>query len=171
MIGRSVFRDSVTEMLAAGGPRVLVVTGQDGMGVRFSLRLLRRIVGTQTPVVEIAAGDLDRLPPRDFLSVLVNQLGLSVARPMPDAMPDAKATEDIPRWIRSDLAPWFQKVLSEEQARGPSRFPAWKCSTINSTVINLIDFIILRSSIDRNLGKDWLAPLVLRFTKHASRDQ
>jgi hypothetical protein len=123
VIGRAVFRDYVAEMLktSPSDPRVLVVTGEVGTGVRFSLPLLRRIVGTQTPIIEIKADELEKLTPKQFLSVLVNALDLRVATPMPDP----KGTEDLPRWIREDLAPWFQSTLVQEEMRARSRFPAW----------------------------------------------
>jgi Trypsin-like peptidase domain len=121
VIGRYEFRDFVAEVQATTGPRVLVVAGPAGTGVRFSVKLLKRIVGTQTPVVEITAEYPGSTPPADFLRLIFNGLAMSV----PSSMPVPKETEDIPRWIREDLATWFQAALSTEEARARSRFPAW----------------------------------------------
>ena len=123
VIGRSRFRANVGAMRAPEGGRVMVVTGPEGSGVRFSIRLLRRTLGAQIPVVVFKPGDLQRLSPKDFLRVLVDELGLlNVAQ-----IPEPKPTEQLSRWLRMDLPVWLAERLAEDQKdpRRKLRYPAW----------------------------------------------
>lgn len=122
IIGRETFRQNVAAMSAPGGDRLLVVTGPPCSGRRFSIKLLRRTLGTQTPVVEFSPRDLQTLSPRDFLRFLVDGLGLPTAgRPIPEPV----QTESVARWLRLDLPQWLSERLAADAERDPSRYPAW----------------------------------------------
>jgi hypothetical protein len=123
ILGRVQFRDQVATMLAEGGSRVMVVSGPHGSGVRFSIKLLRRTLGAQVPVVVFPPEDLQRLSPEQFLRVIVSELGIlgTVDHPIPPA----PATEQVSRWLRLDLPAWLSDRLAVEQARNKARYPAW----------------------------------------------
>jgi len=121
VIGRSSFQDIVAEMLKLAGPRVAVVTGPPDSGVRFSIELLKRTLGAQVPVVEIQPTEIEKHTPKDFLQVIINELGVTQA----GSIPEPRETEDIPQWLRNGLAPYLLTLLTAEQGRAPSRFPAW----------------------------------------------
>jgi trypsin-like peptidase len=122
VIGRRAFREFAAEMLNPGGPRVLLVTGPEGSGVRFSSRLLRRVVGTVISVVEFKPAELGQLDPKAFLGVIRNALPMLT---MPPPIPDPEPGEDLPRWMTKDLAPWLLNLVAAEQARSKAQFPAW----------------------------------------------
>lgn len=122
VIGRTAFREFVTEMLSPSGPRVLLVTGPEGSGVRFSSRLLRRLVGAQIPIVEFKQAELGQLDPKAFLGVIRNALPMLTT---PPPIPEPSPAEDVPRWMTKDLAPWLFNLVAAEQARSKLQFPAW----------------------------------------------
>jgi len=123
IIGRETFRENVTAMMAPEGARLLVVTGGTGSGRGFSVKLLRRTLGTQTPVVEFSPRDVQTLGPKDFLRFLVDGLGIVGTSATP--MPEPPATESVARWLRLDLPRWLADRLADDQQRNPSRYPAW----------------------------------------------
>ncbi|MER8802305.1 serine protease [Mesorhizobium sp. M0998] len=121
IIGRQFFRTSVTAMMASNGGRVLSVTGPTDSGRRFSIDLLKRIVGAGVSVVEFGPSDLASLSPRAFVKVLAGLLML----PNSSSIPDAKQTEPTSRWISHDLPTWLAQQLAADQAKTPSRYPVW----------------------------------------------
>ena len=123
IIGRTEFREMVAKMMAPDGPRVGLVTGAPGSGLNFSVPLLHRIVGPQTPVVMLRPVDLQTLKPDGLLRVLVDELNISNLAGHP--MPSPKSTENSPRWLRLDLPRWLFDRLSEDEKRDRSRYPAW----------------------------------------------
>jgi hypothetical protein len=148
IIGRTKFRENVHAMTVETGERLMVVTGMPGSGRRFSIDLLRRTLGSQTPVVVFSPKDLQTLSPKDFLRVLVNELGLVGLTGKPP-IPDPQSTETIPRWLREDLPKWLLDRLTEDQALNRARYPAW--IVINSVTEpeerlfwgdNLKDFVV-----------------------------
>jgi hypothetical protein len=132
-LGRITFRDYVKSMLEPRGLRVLHVLGKKGSGVRFSKRLLRRIVGTPVPIIEFTTAELAMQSPTQFLGALRNALPKAAVLPAGlEKVPQPRGEEDLPRWIGTDLTDWLLKVVSAEQARSRGQFPAW-------VVINAID--------------------------------
>ena len=123
IIGRMRFREMVTGLLAPQAERVLVVTGPTGSGRQFSIDLLRRTLGTHTPVAVFSPKDLETLPPKDFLRALVDSLGIVGLAGNP--MPEPPATEGMLRWLRLDLPKWLAERLAEDERRDKTRYPAW----------------------------------------------
>jgi S1-C subfamily serine protease len=127
IIGRTRFRENVLAMTGVTGTsaeRLLVVSGPPGSGRRFSIDLLRRTLGAQTPVVEFSPKDLSKLLPRQLVQALageLNILGLAGKPPIPEP----QSTEAIPRWLRGDLPRWLRDRLEEDKARNPARYPVW----------------------------------------------
>lgn len=122
IIGRTRFREMVEEMCAPDGSRVLVVTGPPASGLRYSVKLLRRTLGTHVPVIVLSPRDLQNLPPEQFIRVLVEELGVGVGV---TAIPEQQSNENVPRWIRNDLPRWLLDRLSDAEQRDRARFPAW----------------------------------------------
>ena len=122
VIGRADFRKQVAKMQQGGEgtPRVLSVTGPAGSGKKFSVDLLRRIIGPQIPVVMFAERELQYCSPRLFTQVLVQELGLSSLM-----MPEQLSTEAFPRWLRLDLPQWLQGRLAENQQGNATTYPRW----------------------------------------------
>lgn len=123
ILGRRVFRDYVERMMAPTGERVLTVTGPTGSGVRFSRRLLRRLIGQHAGLVEISLKDVQELTPERFLRTLVN--GLDMLGLVDHPIPPPPVTETKALWLRRDLAPWLAGRLAEDEARVHARYPAW----------------------------------------------
>jgi V8-like Glu-specific endopeptidase len=124
IIGRQKFRDAVAAMMQPAGERVLAVTGPPASGLRYSVKLLRRLVGPAVPVAEFTTRELGTLDPPGFLSVLVDQLGVLglAGHPVPDK---ARSTEDIPRWLRTDLPTWLAERLTVDEELRRGTYPAW----------------------------------------------
>ncbi|MGO7301410.1 serine protease [Rhizobium ruizarguesonis] len=121
IIGRQFFRTSVTAMMASNDSRALTVTGPTGSGRRFSIDLLKRIVGAGVSVVQFGPDDLASLSPRAFIKTLADVLLL----PNSSSIPDARQTESTSRWISHDLPAWLAKQLATDQVKSPSRYPVW----------------------------------------------
>lgn len=119
IIGRGTFRDHVYEMSTSPKPRVMVVWGPAGSGVRYSMRLLERILGAQTPIVPFSQKDLSTKTPRDFVRSLLGALGISGVD-----VPTQKPTEDVPRFLR-ELTRWLAARLAEDEQKKRIRYPAW----------------------------------------------
>jgi hypothetical protein len=121
IIGRQAFRESVQKMMAPTGDRILQVIGPKDSGRHFSIDLLRRVVGTGVPVIHFSPTDLRTLSPKSFVKVLADELQLSHV----GSIPDAKPSEPVSRWLSNDLPTWLAQQLAVNQARVPSRYPAW----------------------------------------------
>lgn len=122
IIGREFFRTTVTAMMAAtNGGRVITVTGPKDSGRRFSVDLLKRIVGAAVPVIQFVPDNLAELSPRAFVKALADFLML----PKSSTIPEARQTESTSRWISHDLPTWLAQQLAADQARTPSRYPVW----------------------------------------------
>jgi hypothetical protein len=121
VLGRMDLRNYVSQMMQPSSKRVLVVTGPASSGVRFTKRIVRRIVGT-VPVVEFTATALARITPADFVRTIVDEIGVVGHNAGP--VPSANATENTPRWLRLDLPIWLAKALGGDP-RQQARYPAW----------------------------------------------
>jgi S1-C subfamily serine protease len=120
VLGRVEFRENVAAATTGSGKSVIVVTGPFASGVRFSTNILRRIVSSR-PVLEFNAAALQTLTPPNFLSAIVDDLGLTEWAPQPAA----NSTEDLPRWLRLDLPTWLSTQLATDEARNRAKYPAW----------------------------------------------
>jgi hypothetical protein len=126
IIGRQFFRQSIRKVIAAKDKeRVLAVVGPKGSGRRFSVDLLKRVVGANVPIVRFPQQLLESLSPRDFVKALATQLALPLVLETGEAIPDPKRTEQESRWISVDLSTWLAKNLKASQEKYPSRYPAW----------------------------------------------
>jgi hypothetical protein len=123
VIGRIKARRDMLEMSREGGKRAMIVRGPAGSGVRFSTRLLRRVLGAQVPIVVFKPDELGSHEPPAFLRVLADQLSLPALADHP--IPAPKATENTSRWLRNDLPDWLSGRLAEDAKRRPSSYPAW----------------------------------------------
>jgi V8-like Glu-specific endopeptidase len=123
IIGRKRFRQTVEQMSARVGNRVLVVSGPPGSGRRFSIQLLRRTVGAQRAVAKFEWGDLQTLSPEQFVRALMDELG--VLAPATQPMPTMNATENAPRFISQDLPQWVAERIAADERRDPAKYPAW----------------------------------------------
>ena len=123
IIGRAKFREYVELMASPTGKRVLVVTGQLGSGVRFSTRLLRRLLSPLAGMVVFTRSDLETLTPERFLRTLVNGLDITDLSSAP--LPPAPATESMARWLRLDLPKWLAGRIASDEQRTRGRYPAW----------------------------------------------
>lgn len=121
IIGRQLFRDTITRMMAPNSPRILAVIGPKDTGRHFSVDLLKRIVGAKVPIVPFTPVDLSTLSPRAFIKALASELAL----PNTGTIPEAKPTESAARSISVELPKWLADQLAADQARNPSRYPAW----------------------------------------------
>jgi len=125
IIGRAAFRGMVSNMMKPDGVRVLTVTGPAASGLRFSTKLLRRILGVYVPVTEFVAADLQSLKPADFLRRLLEDLQIPI--PDNDKIPEPKDTEMLARWVRLDLPPWVARrfAADERNRKEAAHYPAW----------------------------------------------
>lgn len=122
IIGRTAFRQSVMKMTGVTAlERVLTVTGSKDSGRRFSIDLLKRLLGTKVPVVRFTADDLMNLGPRAFIEALANELALTSISSIPSPI----ATESDARWVSAALPKWLGEKLAADQAEHPSRYPIW----------------------------------------------
>jgi hypothetical protein len=122
IIGRESFRQSIRKVIAARDKeRVLAVVGPKGSGRRFSVDLLRKVVGANVPIVRFTPAMLQQYSIEQFVKFLANQLAL----PAGDVFPSPKPTEQISRWISVDLSGWLAKKIKAAQESHPSRYPAW----------------------------------------------
>jgi V8-like Glu-specific endopeptidase len=121
VIGRDSFRSSIVKMIRPNGERIITVTGPPGSGRRFSIEFLERIVGPTVALAKCSVVDLQKQVPEAFLRSLLRQLGVG---PGFEPIPEPKGTEMEPRWIL-DLPGWLSRVLTLDQSRRPSRYPAW----------------------------------------------
>lgn len=123
IIGRKRFRTLVRAMIAADGPRALVVTGPPGSGVRYSIKLLRRVLGAQAPVIVFTPTDISRLKPEQFLDALVEELGILGVSQYPK--PQLRGTENVSRWLRLDLPAWLLARITDDATTSAAKYPAW----------------------------------------------
>ncbi|HET6890545.1 MAG TPA: serine protease [Pyrinomonadaceae bacterium] len=131
ILGRSEFRRLVTEMSMPNAERALVVTGTPPAGLKFSIKLLSRILGTQVPVVAFSPAELEKSIVDGFLRKLISELniGSRSGRKMPEPRP----TEGESRWVR-DVAQWLLESLLKDQELNPTKYPAWL--VMNTVVAN-----------------------------------
>lgn len=121
IIGRDQFRRQVRKSCSPGGPRILAVSGKDpGCGRQFSIKLLRRTLGDDIPVVILRPGELRDTTPTQFLEILRDELGLSGV-PIPEPL----ETEAMARWRRLDGPQWLAGRLGDAATARPTRYPAW----------------------------------------------
>ena len=121
ILGRGAFRELLAEIHESGKPRVLVVTGPMGSGVRFSGRLLRRTLGAHVPVVQFSPRELQSLSPQQFLRALIDEVGIRGNTPMPPQNPN----ETIQKWLRLDLPQWLFKLFDEDKRPERRPYPVW----------------------------------------------
>lgn len=121
IIGRKDFRERVAQVQDSGKPRAMVVTGSPGTGVRYSIRLLRRTLGPQVPIIVFSPKDLQRLAPVEFLRSCLKELDIiSTAE-----APQPSAVENLSRWLRVDLPLWFANQLQASTEAARYKFPIW----------------------------------------------
>lgn len=121
IIGREVFRTLVQQMMKLDSPsRLLSVIGHPGSGRNFSVRLLRRIVGNNVPIIEFSPGDLASLSPDKFLLAIKRQLGLSGS---PKKLGESASTPE--HWRNVELPEWLAKAVIAGKQQHPSRYPCW----------------------------------------------
>jgi hypothetical protein len=126
IIGRKVFRDLVVQIGKPQGERVLVVTGPPESGLNYSIKLLRRTLGRNVPVPVFSPQQLQQSTPQApqvFLTALVRNLGVGGLSGKP--MPELLTTENVPGWLNNDLPRWLLEALSKDEARNPTKYPAW----------------------------------------------
>lgn len=118
ILGRTTFREFVLDIHRSGTSRILAVVGPPGSGVQFSIRLLRRTLGTSERVAVFSSKDLQSLTPENFVRALLDELGIPTPAGLP--VPKPRATENISRWLQLDLPEWLSKAL-----QGWNRSPMW----------------------------------------------
>lgn len=122
IIGRTLFRQTVLKMKGPACDSVLAVVGKKGTGRRFSVDLLRRLVGANTPVFRFTPTHLQTLSPAQFIKYLKSGLALpDIDRPLPEPEP----TEPRSRWIGVHLPVWLAETIKKGRESNPSRFPCW----------------------------------------------
>jgi hypothetical protein len=121
ILGRKELRKQVLLMSAAGGKRVLLVTGPAYSGVRFSVKLLHRVL----PHAATALFEPKRLEskPEDFALSLARQLGLVDLGT--DPLPAPGVNETITHWVSGRLSDWIMRRVRATAQRVPGQFPAW----------------------------------------------
>jgi len=123
IIGRESFRRYVVKMMEPGAERVLSVIGEYGTFARFSVSLLQRTLGSQALVARFTLSNISSLSPEEFVSALMDQLG--VYSDPADPMPIPPATEMAERTQGTELPSWVLRQLGNHGAKQPGIFPAW----------------------------------------------
>lgn len=123
IIGRDEFRENILAMLAPNKRHVVAVWGPPGCGLKYSVKLLRRTLGTTARVVEYSADNLSTDTPQTFLRKLASEVGLSGLAANP--IPEPNATENLARWLRIDLPRWLVGRLEDDAKRNPAGGPIW----------------------------------------------
>ena len=127
IIGRDFFRDSVLALhhdpKKNVPPRVIVVWGPEGCGLRYTSKLLRRLVGREVRIGEFSGDSFPLLEPNGFVMEVARQLALPTRLDVP--IPSRTETEAPSRWLRRDLPLWLAARLEEGAKDEPHRFPAW----------------------------------------------
>ncbi|HEX8412205.1 MAG TPA: serine protease [Thermoanaerobaculia bacterium] len=127
VIGRDLFRERVLELhhdpKKNNPPKVMAVWGPEGCGLRYTTKLLRRLVGRETRVAEFSADKLQQYEADAFVSEVARLLVLPGRLDNP--IPAKTETEAVSRWLRTDLPRWLAVRLEEGATDEPHRFPAW----------------------------------------------
>jgi hypothetical protein len=124
VIGRNEFRDNILTMrVPKATTRVMAVWGPPGCGLKYSVKLLRRTLGTTARVVEYSADSLSTSTPQKFLRKLASEIGLTGLAANP--IPEPNAMENLPRWLRIDLPRWLAGRLDEDAQRNPAGGLLW----------------------------------------------
>jgi len=66
---------------------------------------------------------LQTLGPREFVHTLARELRLPGL--LSNAPPEAKSTEALSRWVRTDLPTWLAQRLADGSTRNANGYPAW----------------------------------------------
>jgi hypothetical protein len=122
ILGRKEFKKQLLQMAAPGGKRVMVVTGSKDSGVRYSIKLLHRVL-PHAAAARFEPNRLANLTPEDFATSLARQLGLIDVDK--DPLPTPGANETVPRWIAGRLSDWIVRRVKATAQRIPGQFPAW----------------------------------------------
>jgi hypothetical protein len=122
ILGRKEFKKQLVQMAAAGRRRVMLVTGPKDSGVRYSIKLLHRVL-PHAAAARFEPNRLANLKPDDFAMSLARQLGLVDVDKDPLPMPGANET--VPRWIAGRLSDWIVRRVKATAQRVPGQFPAW----------------------------------------------
>jgi len=125
IIGRDEFRQNVLAMRADGAPRVMVVWGPAGCGLKYSVKLLRRTLesAASARVVEYSADNLMTFTPERFAQKLMS--GINLTGFADDPMPQPNATENLPRFLRIDLPAWIARRLAQFAQQNAAAVPVW----------------------------------------------
>jgi hypothetical protein len=123
IIGRRLFRDTIQRMMKPDSTeRLLSVLGHPGSGRNFSVRLLRRIIGGDVPIIEFSPTDLGTLTPDRFLAAIKEQLDLPDDPPIPTL---AESSASPVKWSNSELTKWLKEAVTVAQRERPACYPCW----------------------------------------------
>lgn len=121
IIGRSKFRDYITQMHRSTTDRVLEVRGTPPVGLQFSIKLLDRMRPADVRVVEFSPTELQKPILEGFIPKLISQLNIGGHT---GDMPELLKTEARNRWI-GDLAKWLLNAITKDQEVNKTKYPAW----------------------------------------------
>ncbi len=121
IIGRSKFRDYVTQMNLPNSERVLVVTGTPPVGLQFSIKLLLRMRVPDARVAVISAPDLRKNILEGFVPRFVTELNIGSRA---GQRPEPRPTEGENRWVR-DIGNWLAEAIARDQETNRTKYPAW----------------------------------------------
>jgi hypothetical protein len=121
IIGRSKFRDFVTQMNMSNSERVLVVTGTPPLGLQFSIKLLLRMRVPDARVAVISAPDLRKDILEGFVPRFVTELNIGSRA---GQRPEPRPTEGENRWVR-DVGNWLAEAIARDQETNRTKYPAW----------------------------------------------
>lgn len=121
IVGRSKFRDFVTQMNMSNSQRVLVVTGTPPVGLKFSIKMLLRMRVPDARVAVFSPSDVQKDITEGFVPRFIKELNVgSRAGKMPELLP----TEGENRWVR-DVAKWLADAIAKDQEMNRTKYPAW----------------------------------------------
>lgn len=136
IIGRSIFRDYVTQMSMSNSQRVLVVTGTPPVGLKFSIKMLLRMRVPDARVAVFSPPDLQKDLREGFVPRFIKELNVGSRA---GKMPDVRDTEGENRWV-PDVAKWLADAIAKDQETNRTKYPAW---------------LVLNTIVDQNDSFGW----------------
>ena len=121
IIGRSKFREYVTQMSMPNSERVLLVTGTPPVGLQFSIKMLLRMRIPDARVAIFSPPDLQKPILDGFVQRFKSELNIGSRA---GQMPELRDTEGENRWVR-DLAKWLADAVARDQETNRTKYPAW----------------------------------------------
>lgn len=140
IIGRSKFRDYVTQMNRSTTDRVLEVRGTPPVGLSFSIKLLDRMRPQDARVV-VFSKELKKEAHEGFVPKLVTQLGISGYA---GEMPQLLKTESPNRWI-PDVGKWLLDAIAKDHEMNKTKYPAW---IVINTVVDKDDTFVWGAQLE-----------------------